>query len=61
MIERKIAKNCKFTETEICEDYFKCSALKKTKSAAALQKYLTNYRIRKNSLQSNKFKNLYWI
>ena len=62
MINRKIAKSVKFTETKICEDYFyKCMILKKTNYAYCLKNYLTKYRIRKNSLQSNKFKNFYWI
>ena len=62
MIARKIAKDVKFTDTTICEDYyFKCKILKKIKSAYCLKNYLTKYRIRKNSLQSNKLKNFYWI
>ena len=62
MIKRKIAKNIKFTDTAICEDYyFKCKILKKIKFAYCLKKYLTKYRIRKNSLQSNKLKNFLWI
>ena len=62
IVSRKIIKNIKFTNTKICEDYFfKCSILKKIPYAQGLGKFLTKYRIRKNSLQSNKFKNLYWI
>ena len=62
IVKRKIIKNIKFTNTKICEDYFfKCKILKKIKFAHGLNKYLTRYRIRKNSLQSNKFKNFYWI
>ena len=62
IVSRKIIKNIKFTNTKICEDYFfKCSILKKIPYAHGLAKFLTKYRIRKNSLQSNKFKNLYWI
>ena len=62
MIARKIAKDVKFTDTTICEDYyFKCKILKKIKSAYCLKNYLTKYRIRENSLQSNKLKNFYWI
>ena len=62
IVTRKISKGIKFTDTEICEDYFfKCQILKKIKLAYCLNKYLTKYRIRKNSLQSNKFKNIYWI
>jgi len=62
VIKRKKLGNIKFTNTKICEDYyFKCRLLKKTKFAYCLNQYLTKYRIRKNSLQSNNFKNLYWI
>lgn len=62
IINRKKVKNFKFSDTEICEDYFyKCSILKKLKYAHCLKKFLTKYRIRRSSLQSNKFKNIYWI
>jgi len=62
IVKRKIAKNIKFTNTAICEDYyFKCKILKKIKFAYCLENYLTKYRIRENSLQSNKLKNFYWI
>tara|TARA_A100001011_G_scaffold348322_1_gene386064 strand:+ start:255 stop:1004 length:750 start_codon:yes stop_codon:yes gene_type:complete len=62
IVKREIAKDIKFTYTAICEDYhFKCKILKKIKFAYCLKKYLTKYRIRKNSLQSSKLKNFYWI
>ena len=62
MIKRKIIGNIKFTDTKICEDFFfKCKLLKKVGYAFCLKEYLTHYRIRKNSLQSNNFRNLYWI
>ena len=62
MIKRKISQGVRFTNTKICEDYFfKCQILKKIKFAYCLNKYLTEYTIRKGSLQSNKMKNLYWI
>ena len=62
MIKRKVIGNIKFTETKICEDFFfKCKLLKKIGQAYCLQKYLTNYRIRKNSLQSSNIRNFYWI
>ena len=62
IVTRKIAKGVKFTNTKICEDYFfKCRILKKIKFAYCVGKYLVKYRIRKNSLQSNKFRNLFWI
>jgi teichuronic acid biosynthesis glycosyltransferase TuaG len=62
IIKKKTINNIKFTNTPICEDYFyKCETIKKTKFAYCLNKYLTKYRIRNNSLQSNKMKNFYWI
>ena len=62
MIKRSEIGNIKFTNTEICEDYFfKCKLLKKVKTAYRLDEFLTKYRIRKNSLQSNNMKNFYWI
>lgn len=62
MIKRNIIGNTKFTNTKICEDFFfKCELLKKTGYAFCLDEYLTNYRIRKNSLQSNNLRNFYWI
>ena len=62
MIKRNIIGKTKFTNTKICEDFFfKCKLLKKTGYAFCLDQYLTNYRIRKNSLQSNNLKNFYWI
>ncbi len=62
MIKRKIAKGIKFTNTKICEDYyFKCKILKKIRFAYCLKNSLTKYRIRRNSLQSNKLRNFYWI
>tara|TARA_B100001057_G_scaffold463062_1_gene516658 strand:- start:591 stop:1364 length:774 start_codon:yes stop_codon:yes gene_type:complete len=62
MIKRNIVGNIKFTNTKICEDFFfKCKLLQKVGYAFCLKKYLTNYRIRKNSLQSNNLRNFYWI
>jgi teichuronic acid biosynthesis glycosyltransferase TuaG len=62
IIKKKICKNIKFLNINICEDYFyKCLLLKKNKYAYCLDKYLTQYRIRKDSLQSNKLKNIYWV
>ena len=62
MIKRKKINNSKFTNTKICEDYyFKCKILKKINYAFCLKQYLTKYRIRKNSLQSNNLRNFYWI
>ena len=62
MIKGELARKYKFTDTKICEDYFyKCSILKEIGYAYCLSESFTLYRIRKNSLQSNKFRNLYWI
>tara|TARA_Y100000590_G_scaffold126096_1_gene144158 strand:+ start:4424 stop:5194 length:771 start_codon:yes stop_codon:yes gene_type:complete len=52
----------KFSNTKICEDYFfKCEILKRVGFAHCLPENLMKYRIRKDSLQSNKMRNLYWI
>ena len=62
MILRESINDIRFSDTKICEDYFfKCALLKKIGSANLLDQILTRYRIRKDSLQSNKFRNLYWI
>ena len=62
IVKRSIIGITKFSNTKICEDYFfKCKILKNVKHAYCLNESLTKYRIRKNSLQSNKIKNLYWI
>ena len=62
MIKRNVIKNIKFSNTEICEDYyFKCKLLKKVNYAFCINKFLTKYRVRKNSLQSNNIKNFFWI
>ena len=62
IIKRSLIGKTRFTNTKICEDYFfKCKILKKIKYAHCLSKNLMKYRIRKNSLQSNKMRNIYWI
>ncbi len=62
MVKRKAINQIKFTNSKVCEDfYFKCKILKKVGYAYNLRQYLTKYRIRKNSLQSNNLKNFYWI
>ena len=51
VVKRNVIKNIKFTDTDICEDYFfKCKLLKKVKTAHRLNKFLTRYRIRKKNL-----------
>ena len=62
IVTRRISKGVNFTDTKICEDYFyKCSILKEIGYAYCLNESYTLYRIRKDSLQSNKLRNLYWI
>ena len=62
IIKRSSIGNVKFNNVRICEDYFfKCQILKKVGYAYCLSENLTKYRIRKNSLQSNKIRNFYWI
>ena len=62
IIKRSSIGNIKFSNTMICEDYFfKCQVLKKVNYAYCLSESLTKYRIRKDSLQSKKMRNLYWI
>jgi teichuronic acid biosynthesis glycosyltransferase TuaG len=62
MVKRNVIGNIKFSKTQICEDYyFKCRLLKKVSYAFCVNKYLTKYRVRQNSLQSNNIKNLFWI
>ena len=62
MVKRKELKNIKFTNSKICEDYyFKCKLLKKVKFAFCLNKFLTKYRIRHDSMQSNNIRNIFWI
>ena len=62
LIYKKIIKNINFPKTAICEDYFfKCQILKKIDFAFCCPYFLTKYRISKGSLQSNRFKNLFWM
>lgn len=62
IIEKDLLDGIKFNTVGICEDYiFKCKILKKIKYAYCFPKYFTNYLIRKNSLQSNRLKNIYWV
>ena len=62
IVKKSSIGNIKFSNTKICEDYFfKCQILKKVNSAYCLPENLMKYRIRKNSLQTNKIRNLYWI
>ena len=62
IIKRSIIRNITFKKLKICEDYlFKCEILKNNIIARKLNQNTMFYRITKNSLQSNKLRNLYWI
>ena len=62
MVKRSIIKNVRFSNTSSCDDYyFKCKILKKIKFAMCLKDYLTNFRISKNSTNSKKLRNAYWV
>ena len=61
IVERSLIKNLKFKKLKICEDYlFKCEILKK-QDAYKCEDVVMFYRISKNSLQSNKLRNFYWV
>ena len=62
IVERSVTKNIKFSNTKICEDYYyKCQLLKRIGYAYCCKGYLSEYQIRKGSLQSNRMRSLYWI
>jgi len=62
IVKRSITNGIKFTNSKICEDYYyKCQLLKKIGYAYCYPGYLSRYQIRKNSLQSNRLRNLYWM
>ncbi len=62
IIKRGLGIKTKFSNTKICEDYYyKCQLLKKTGYAFCYPHYLMQYQIRKNSLQSDRFRNIYWM
>ena len=62
IVKRSLAHRVKFSNTKICEDYYyKCQLLKKIGNAYCYPAYLTEYQIRDDSLQSSRFRNLYWI
>jgi teichuronic acid biosynthesis glycosyltransferase TuaG len=62
IVKRATAKKLKFLNTKICEDYYyKCQLLKRIGFAYCYPSCLTQYQIRENSLQSNRFRNLYWV
>ena len=62
IVERSITNKIKFSNSKICEDYYyKCQILRKIGNAYCYPGCLTEYRIRNDSLQSNRIRNLYWI
>ena len=62
IVKREKINLAKFLNIVSCDDYFfKCELLKNCNFAKKLGENLTLYRISKNSVQSNKFKNLYWV
>ncbi len=62
VIKKSIIGDIKCPDVKILEDYpFKCEILKKKSMAQKLKKDLMFYRISEGSLQSNKFRNVYWL
>ena len=62
ILSRKIIGVIKFPKVKTLEDFsFKCKILKKKINAVKFNENNTFYRITKNSLTSNKIKNLYWL
>ena len=62
VVKRSITNGIRFSNSKICEDYYyKCQLLKKIGYAYCYPSYLAQYQIRKNSLQSNRVRNLYWM
>lgn len=62
IIKRSIVRNIIFKKLKICEDYlFKCEIFKNNNTAIKFNRNTMFYRITKNSLQSSKIRNLYWI
>ena len=62
IISRSAVGTTRFRKIKICEDYFfKCEILKKNNTAVKLKQNTMFYQISKNSLQSNKLRNLYWM
>ena len=62
IVKREKINLAKFLNITSCDDYFfKCELLRNCNFAKKLGEKLTLYRISKNSVQSSKFKNLYWV
>ena len=62
IVKKNLVSKIKFFSTKICEDYYyKCQLLKKIGFAYCYPNCLTAYQIRRDSLQSNRMRNLFWI
>jgi teichuronic acid biosynthesis glycosyltransferase TuaG len=62
IVTKKLIGNIKFNILRLCEDYaFKCQLLKKVKYARRLNKTNSLYRVRRNSLQSNRLKVFFYV
>ena len=62
IIRRSVIETIRFKKIKICEDYlFKCEILKKNNIAVKFNQNTMFYQISKNSLQSNKLRNLFWV
>jgi teichuronic acid biosynthesis glycosyltransferase TuaG len=62
IVTKKLIGNIKFNIFRLCEDYaFKCQLLKKVKYARRLNKANSFYRVRTNSLQSNRLKVFFYV
>ena len=62
IIRRSVIGTIRFKKIKICEDYlFKCKILKKNNIAVKFNQNTMFYQISKNSLQSSKLRNLFWV
>lgn len=62
IVTKKLIGNIKFNILRWCEDYaFKCQLLKKIKYAHRLNKASSIYKVRENSLQSNRLKVFFYV
>jgi glycosyltransferase involved in cell wall biosynthesis len=62
VVLRSIVKTTRFPKAAVLEDFpFKCKILKKIELAKKFHQNTVFYRLTKNSLGSNKLKNLFWL
>lgn len=62
MIKKELLKNVKLCQSPNFEDYYlKCQILKKVGYAYCVKKNLLKYRLKKESLSKNKFRNIFWL